>query len=1279
MNPLAHQPAVPGGTQDGTTQAQRGLAALDTPFQVDALGMDQLLALTRRLAAKLRYVDANGRSSGTWEELFEHDGTLVLADMASFSRRAWDRRFELLCAGPDPIPAAQQLLDMVEQLDRWLRALDNQAEATSGGLADSPALGALHDGLRQAIKGQLAGQLTWVLATFGSRPREGLALLQRAQGLSADWTDSPPWTPAGDNKRRQLQGVGRSLSTALGRLQGMARERLPQTLGGGRHDPAVGLLLSFLQLYGLVQAETNRLGERHIDFYHREVLGFAPRAAVPDRVHVLLQADALRVQPVVVPAGTLFPAGKGPDGQPLTFASDAAATAGQARVAALSTLRLERDDDVQPEADLGYVSAVRANSLGLPPPDAEPVPTLGGGRGSHDAALGLAVASPLLLLKEGRRRIDLEVQLDWPGPKTKALRRLASCTKDGDVFRNALGQLYARWLLGDTAMLGAEHRDRLRRQAQGFELHSRSVRHMLDEPTPGQAPQQMEFFRVVTDLFELSLTHAEGWLVARNVQLEKLPVGQSGFRLVVWLKEEDPSIGGCNPAVHGQAWPTRLPVLKLQASPRARIHPLSIFEHASVARVLLSVKVDGVRDLVVHNQLGLLDASKVFAPFGPLPNLSSALVVGSPEAAAKNLDSLSLTFDWSGLPASGLQAHYAAYGREQAEGPFTVALSLLRDGVWRPCGGASSRQSLFAQADAEGREPALQQVLVDPLSVRENARASSQPLEPIAAVRDGLLRLQLNHPPGAFGHSAYAGLLSQAVTTRTRRRGATAMPEAPYTPELQSLRLHYVASSTLDPMAKAAALQRRGEMADDVERLLHVHPFGVAALCRSPEGQAPGVLPPLGADGSLFIGLSLPPEAEGLSGVLTLLFQMLPKGAASLAAGADRAPVSWAYLANDQWQVLDSRDVLSDTTYGLLTTGVVSLDLPRGARADNALLGRGLYWLRVSGNRELQATADLISVHAHAATLSRVLDAVALPSEPLAAGRISQTASPVPGLAAVLQPAAGTGLVQTESAAQLRLRVAERLRHKNRASLAWDYERLVLALAPDVHKVKCFMAPAAGLNAGEVLVAVLPATRRNTPDMGTQAQHLDVLALQRIHELLRERASPMVRLRVRNVSFERVQVRCRVLMERHAQSGALQRDINRALVQYLSPWHDAGFGPRLDWQLRCEDLQAEVRRVPGVAGVVGVSLLHVVLDDNGLHHFADTAAPGHAADVLRARHPWSVVLPVDDHLIELVEHTHDTKPRASGLTHLEVAETWVVSQGKAGLEGTRGLGMRAST
>lgn len=737
------------------------------------------------------------------------------------------------------------------------------------------------------------------------------------------------------------------------------------------------------------------------------------------------------------------------------------------------------------------------------------------------------------------------------------------------------------------------------------------------------------------------------------------------MRLV--LRPEDPPVVGCDPAVHGAGWPTRLPLLQLQVSPRARVYPVSLLSHTLLVQADLRVDVRGVRRLLLHNNLGPLDASKSFAPFGPLPTTASVLVLGSPEASAKNLSSLALNLRWSGLPegAGGFASHYAAYGPEQAQASHTVALSLLSDGLWRPCGGASARQPLFAPLSDDGHLPSGQRVVVDTVSVQEHARAAPAPVDSVAGARHGLLRLQLNQPRGAFGHAAYGSLLSDAVReqTRRRRRGG-GLPNPPYTPELESIDLDYGARSVLQLSETGVAA---GHAHADVERLLHIHPFGIAEL-HPDEGQRRfGLLPALGPDGSLYIGLDVGAAADSDAGPpqgpLTLLFHLRPAGAAELPPRATRAPLQWAHLLRDRWQPLDSHRVLSDTTHGLLGSGIVTLDLPEGLSRDNSLLGGGLYWLRVACAGQLDTAAPLVGVHAQALTLQRVAatagSAAGLALPPVLPGSIVQPERQVPGLAAVLQVEASSGVRPAEDARSLRTRAGERLRHKNRACLAWDYERLVLERFDSVFKAQCFMQPDAGLATGEVLVVVVPRVDTTEPDYASAAPRLDTLTLQRIRQALSELASAFVVLTVRNASYERVQARCRVKYEPRAQRGEVQRQLNRVITEHLSPWHPDGRGAQLQWQLRCDEVESRLRAVPGVLDVAGLSLLHVVRHDDGHYTLGDTAQDQSA--VLRHRHPWSLALPLSQHLIDADDEV-DAHQQPADLTRLALGRTFVIGR-----------------
>ncbi len=84
--------------------------------------------------------------------------------------------------------------------------------------------------------------------------------------------------------------------------------------------------------------------------------------------------------------------------------------------------------------------------------------------------------------------------------------------------------------------------------------------------------------------------------------------------------------------------------------------------------------------------------------------------------------------------------------------------------------------------------------------------------------------------------------------------------------------------------------------------------------------------------------------------------------------------------------------------------------------------------------------------------------------------------------------------------AYAKARTGERVRHKNRATVHWDYERLVLERFPKVFKVKCFASMAGdtlGPRPGGVLVVVIPHPERGSTG-GTRAPKMNATELERI-------------------------------------------------------------------------------------------------------------------------------------------------------------------------------------
>jgi hypothetical protein len=734
-----------------------------------------------------------------------------------------------------------------------------------------------------------------------------------------------------------------------------------------------------------------------------------------------------------------------------------------------------------------------------------------------------------------------------------------------------------------------------------------------------------------------------------------------GLQVRVLLEPEDPPITACDPKVHEAKWATQLPLLRLTTSPQAQVHPYSLLAGIELEQVELSVDVQGVQDLVLANQLGPLDPNKPFAPFGPVPTTSSFLLLGAAELAAKPLDALRVRLRWGGLPQApgGFAALYDTYGREQAEGPFTAAVSVLRDGQWVGCSGASAAQPLFAPS--EGNEPVPQDQVfdVDAPSLQQHMRPGGDLSQGAALARNGVLRLVLNQPSGAFGHAAYPGLLAAALQSRARRFGHLPMPQAPYTPQLERITLAYRSHTVLKPSAQLSDLQA------DPPRLLHEHPFGVTEVRAAEPGGIVGVLPDLGPNGNLCIGL----EGAAEGGLVTLLFQLDEAGAADWIGPGPRPPLRWSLLRNERWEALPASRVLVDGTQGLLSSGIVRLDLEPMPDLASRVFGRGLLWLRLTMDEGLETCARLVTVHAQALELRResaaAVAGLGLVGQALAPGAIAGPQNTVPGLTGVLQPEASVGLRAAEGPREMRTRAGERLRHKNRASLAWDVERLVLQAFPEVFKVKCFTPPQAGCKPGEPLVVVVPHVRRNDPDVVSVAAKLDAVDLQRIRDFLGQQMSPFVRPLVRNASYERVQLRCRVQLLPRVHTGAVLREIERRIAAWLSPWHDAGPGAQFEWQLSADDLQGIVRLVPGVAVVGPVSLLRIARDDDGAYSLADTARrPDGVVSQLQHRHAWSLMLPMETHLIDTGPVPDKDEP-LTVVSRMRIGSTFVITQGAA--------------
>lgn len=1366
---------------DGCEQRERFPAGLTTGrFLVDEMSFETLIAMSAGLASHLTFFNLQQVPAGTWGEMFEVDEALVIARIISTDLVALQTRHQ----GEDSLNLALCVMALAKHIDGWYKTLNP---------GDTLVSRRLRTRIAQLITQSLAAELGQV-CEFLIAHQQSEVVAKDKKKFDSIWDlsrmSADRLITTQNDDREFLRSRLFSFTAAMEDVQVLAREVLPVSLKSQTHAPGAGMLMGFLQLFNVVQAQINRFTDRHADFYYEDCLRMQPLVAVPDRLHLVFQRDLRADREVVIARGTSFIAGKDEAGQPIEFRADDRLLVTDAQVVSLLTLRQDRNPLISPEHELGYITRSEALRLewpasSLPAADTAPQhwPLLGGtSLGApernialnklEDMRLGLAIASPLLLLGEGQRTITLTLGLIQPIEADEPLLILAARVKAStsrikrrlmpilckrylqlmpellsatelkqinvlamalsermlsrpvpgeqsplvadtpdepnyyecfiteltiqattdELFFKRLGRLFTRWLLARGDWLSDQALLDLRTHAKLF-LPDSSDR---TEPVAGdprcliQGPatnnQNSKFIRPARALifaqyfnsfFDFSLSTPTGWKVVKNffvkpVEADK-PADWPGLQVVLTLRPEDPPVTGYIAALHGAQFTTGLPVLRMQLHGQGRIYPYSLLADLQLTDVTLIVQVQGVRDLVLYNQLGRLDASKSFMPFGPLPTTSSYLVFGASELTCKHVTKLHANVEWAELPHDdrGFASYYADYGNMLRNNSFTAMPGILRDGQWQP--GDLSTQCLFTSLDTGGRINAGSSLAFDELALRTHDWASPEPLDYSASRSSGFYRLQLTGPVGAFGHQAYPGLLTKLVSANAthRRKRPLSLPNAPYTPQVERLTLDYEAQTNMVLHSETGLNE-----VPQIERVWQLHPFGVEQIYPGLGRSSPTLLPRVDHDGNLFIGI----EATNLQGLLTLHFQLRGEDTATSMSLGSRPPISWAYLSNNHWYALRPDQVITNTTSGFLTSGIVTLDVPGEINRCNTILSADCYWLRVSVDAELDTFASLCGVRTHSLHATRVIDGkFAAPTAHLPSGSVTEPAATIVGLSAVAQIGPSYGLRPAEDRRQKQTRIGERLQHRQRASTPWDYERLVLERFPAVLKVKCFPGQARRQGiacSGKVLVVVVPRPHPQpatgddadltnaTPIVSaTAAPHLHADELQDIQAYLRSLASPFAQIQVRNPAYERIQVRCTVQPAAGSQPGQTVRLVNRAITDFLSPWREPGYKPNFNWTVRCEDIEAYVRNLDCVHSIAQISLLHVAHSDGGDYTLGDTARSvvGLASQV-GPLSSWSLALPMDEHIVTLVEQSTEAPPVATGIAELSIANTFILGK-----------------
>ncbi len=693
-----------------------------------------------------------------------------------------------------------------------------------------------------------------------------------------------------------------------------------------------------------------------------------------------------------------------------------------------------------------------------------------------------------------------------------------------------------------------------------------------------------------------AVTTEEEWLSFDNVSPE---VNDKEIKLDINLKADDDPVTGYDEKVHESGLKTDHPALKITFTDP---EDYTLIRDLELEEATISVEVKEVKTLHLRNELGNLDPSKPFMPFGPQPKIDSKLSVAFDEMAGKPVTNIGLNLHWLNLP-DDFTDHYSAY-----EDLIEMPLKMTMKATFVPIeeepnnfqdrskasfskyfrhslkpGSGPHTPSLYQhtpQADEVLKKEFVDQIKPiseqkipvkedpkDPLrkeykvDVNSNYSDSKDPFKlfpddstvtnikisgaPVAT-SDPNVDLRLKK---SFFHDLYPKVYLKATINADGNIEADDIPNPPYTPLLDELTLDYTAEVTIDT-------DTSGYAAEDAKiTLFRQHPFGTEHVTE----RNPSLLPDY-RENSLFIGLKgLKPGNN-----LNLLFQV-DEGSENPEHShfEDGEEPKWWVLTSDKWHELEGSAIVRNNTNNFLRSGIVELQIPREATHEHSLMPSGLSWLciRLKEKKQTDSVPKFINIHA------QVAEAVFEDNEngkdhlenSLPAESISQLVYRRSSVKSVEQPYSSFGGAQPESSASFYRRVSERLRHKNRAVSIWDYEHLVLEEFSEIYKVKCLnhtQSSGDNLNQlapGQITLVLVP----KLPESSSPARFYPKASqdlMDRVHNFLKPKMSLHTNLHVVNPDYEKISFEFGVKFKSGLDFNYHKNRAEEDLKKLLTPW-----------------------------------------------------------------------------------------------------------------------------
>ncbi|MEE9361203.1 MAG: baseplate J/gp47 family protein [Cellulophaga sp.] len=940
-------------------------------------------------------------------------------------------------------------------------------------------------------------------------PEKNMLLLYEEETLEMDLNSVLP--PSYTTEKTASKKILNTFHRIIIHIKELVKEYLQNNIyAKNNHRPNNAMYIAFTLLFKEAQHQLNGLSKRHLDFYYKDILkqqldNGSPTKAI---INVTLLPN---VQTSLISKGTLFSAGKlfGSTTDVL-FEINKPLVAYKIEVTQMQTLLFNASKYVDVGTNYPTISYVAKNDMiieGKQVGSVEDWFVFGANKQSAQntnipenqlAEMGFIIGSPVLFLSEGNRAIEIKIHLE-------------EVSSEG-IFWELLNEI---------------------KNNKGISLEA-------------------VFYKVFSKAFIISYTTEKGWVTFEKYTITyKYEEDDKYFSINLVLQNGDSKLEQTTKTNETLSWPS----IKVTLNEYASAYAYSFFKGVDVDTIQINVNVQGIKDVVLYNNVGKMATGKSFDLFGPTPNVGSYLMIGKNEIFKKNTSVLNIGLEWENIPNDygGLSTYYKGYTPPIENDSFKVGFNALSNGNWQPTKDKNPECNLFQSTDCLTPEGYKSNKLNNFTNIEINnfddfvVDQELHPTTPLlytVSSQSGFVKLVLTSPQEGFGTKVYEDEYLKIATYNARaivkNKALIPYPNKPFIPRVSSVSLNYKASDILFFKPNPGIGEKSG---NNIGEFIHSTPFGTDTIIEQNKGiQKHTLLPNFEAEGYLFLGFS----GVYTTTTVSLYFHFLHS---STAVNLPKDGLVWEYCYMDEWVRFEEDDIILDGTNGFSKSGIIEMVLPKKSLITDDGADDETYRIRISTQKDSIHYPKIKGVYLNAVeTVCTDTSSLVIGKE-IPKGSIIKVVGKFPDIKKTNQAAASYGGIPVEQEQEYYTRISERLRHKSRALSIWDYERLVLENFEEVLVAKC-----TNLNdsftpiPGVVKIIVLSAKWTND-----ERNYFDGGSLNSIKTFLQKWSSPFANITVMNPQVEYLLVNCIVKFKSEDNGGYYINKLNTEISHFLSP------------------------------------------------------------------------------------------------------------------------------